>query len=219
MRETPSPNAVEYSLAMDDDEAISRALDGDLGAYEVLVARYSALAHRTAAMLGAGDEAEDVVQEAFVKAFRHLASFRRDAPFRPWLLRIVANETRNLHRSAGRRAAREARAWDQVAPLLAAHPGAAAGSSGRDDTAEALERSERRAELVAALGRLATPYREVVTCRYLLELDEDETAAVLGRPRGTVKSRLHRALRALEADLRAAPGDDDRDRQEVAHDG
>ena len=57
-----------------------------------------------------------------------------------------------------------------------------------------------------------------MTCRYLLELDEDETAAVLGRPRGTVKSRLHRALRALEADLRTAP-DDDRDRQEVAHDG
>ena len=84
--------------------------------------------------------------------------------------------------------------------------------SGRDD------RRDRRRAQVAALGRLATPYREVVTCRYLLDLDEDETAAVLGRPRGTVKSRLHRALRALEADLRTAP-DDDRDRQEVAHDG
>lgn len=88
---------------MDDDEAVTRSLDGDLAAYEVLVARYSALAHRTAAMLGAGDEAEDVVQEAFVKAFRHLPGFRRDAPFRPWLLRIVANETHNLTRSRGRR--------------------------------------------------------------------------------------------------------------------
>jgi RNA polymerase sigma factor (sigma-70 family) len=184
------------------------------------VRRHAPAAVRTATFLGAGADAEDVVQEAFVKAYRALDRYREGSAFRPWLLRIVANETRNLHRSAGRRAAREARAWDQVAPLLAAHPGgAAAGSSGRDDTAEALERSERRAELVAALGRLATPYREVVTCRYLLELDEDETAAVLGRPRGTVKSRLHRALRALEADLRAAPGDDDRDRQEVAHDG
>ncbi|GAA3127979.1 hypothetical protein GCM10020001_056730 [Nonomuraea salmonea] len=88
---------------MDDDEAIARSLKGDLAAYEALVARYSTLAHRTAAMLGAGDEAEDVVQEAFVKAFRHLASFRRDAPFKPWLLRIVTNETHNLTRSRGRR--------------------------------------------------------------------------------------------------------------------
>ena len=194
---------------------------GDPDAYAALVRRHAPAAVRTATFLGAGADVEDVVQEAFVKAYRALDRYREGSAFRPWLLRIVANETRNLHRSAGRRAAREARAWEQVAPLLAAHPGApaSAGRSGRDDTAEALERSERRAELVAALGRLATPYREVVTCRYLLELDEDETAAVLGRPRGTVKSRLHRGLRALEADLRAAPGDDERERQEVARDG
>ena len=192
---------------------------GDPDAYAALVRRHAPAAVRTATFLGAGADAEDVVQEAFVKAYRALDRYREGSAFRPWLLRIVANETRNLHRAAGRRAAREAKAWEQVAPLLA---GARSGtgtpvSSGRDDTAEALESSERRAELVAALGRLATPYREVVTCRYLLELDEDETAAVLGRPRGTVKSRLHRALRALEADLRGARGDD-RDRQEVARD-
>ena len=194
---------------------------GDPDAYAALVRRHAPAAVRTATFLGAGADAEDVVQEAFVKAYRALDRYRQGSAFRPWLLRIVANETRNLHRSAGRRAAREARAWEQVAPLLAGGPPgtAAGGGTGRDDAVEALESAERRAELVAALGRLATPYREVVTCRYLLELDEDETAAVLGRPRGTVKSRLHRALRALEADLRAEPDDDHRDRQEVAHDG
>jgi len=192
---------------------------GDPDAYAPLVRRHAPAAVRTATFLGAGADAEDVVQEAFVKAYRALDRYREGSAFRPWLLRIVANETRNLHRSAGRRAAREAKAWEQVAPLLAGGRAgaAAAASTGRDDAAEALEAAERRVALVAALGRLATPYREVVTCRYLLELDEDETAAVLGRPRGTVKSRLHRALRALEADLRAA--DDDRYRQEVTHDG
>ena len=190
---------------------------GDPDAYAALVRRHAPAAVRTATFLGAGADAEDVVQEAFVKAYRALDRYREGSAFRPWLLRIVANETRNLHRAAGRRAAREARAWEQVAPLLAGGRSSTGGpgGNGRDDTVEALERGERRAELVAALGRLATPYREVVTCRYLLELDEDETAAVLNRPRGTVKSRLHRALRALEKDLRAAP-DDDRDRQEVA---
>ncbi len=87
-----------------DDDAVGRALSGDLGAYETLVSRYTAIAHRTAFLLGAGNEAEDVVQEAFVKAYRHLKSFRRDSAFRPWLLRIVANETHNATRSgaAGR---------------------------------------------------------------------------------------------------------------------
>jgi DNA-directed RNA polymerase specialized sigma24 family protein len=71
----------------------------------VLVARYTLPAHRTAFLLGAGEEADDVVQEAFVKAFRHLSRFRAGEPFGPWLLRIVANETRNLTRSRRRRAA------------------------------------------------------------------------------------------------------------------
>ena len=204
---------------------------GDRDAYAALVRRHAPAALRTAGFLGAGADAEDVVQEAFVKAYRALDRYREGSAFRPWLLRIVANETRNLHRSAGRRAVREARAWQLAAPLLT---GPQAGAGGRTsagprtdaaqqtpadtlaapDPLDALVSAERRSELVAALGRLPPAYREVVTCRYLLELDEAETATVLGRPRGTVKSRLHRALRALEADLRT-----DHDRQEVPHDG
>ena len=89
---------------------MSRARGGDLDAYEVLVARYTAAAHRAACLLGAGDDAQDVVQEAFVKAFRGLRWFRPGAAFRPWLLRIVANEARNLRRSGRRRSAAEFRA-------------------------------------------------------------------------------------------------------------
>ncbi len=157
--------------------------------------RHAPVALRTATLLGAGADAEDVVQEAFVKAYGALGRFRDGAPFRPWLLRIVANESRNLHRAAGRRAARERTAWARTEPLLAE---ADAG----DPVAAALTR-ERRAELVRGLAQLPEAQRQVVTFRYLLDLDEAEVAAVLGWPRGTVKSRLHRALRRLSDTLPA----------------
>ena len=179
---------------------MARARDGDTDAYAELVRRHTPAAVRTATLLGAGPDAEDVVQEAFVKSYAAMGRFREGHAFRPWLLRIVANETRNLHRSAGRRRAREQQAWGRVEPLLAG-----------DDPAVAMLGSERRAELVRGLSRLSAPHREVVTCRYLLELDEAETATVLGWPRGTVKSRLHRALRALEAAMTTAQVRGDRD--------
>ncbi len=151
------------------------------------------MAVRAAALLGAGADAEDVVQEAFVKAYAALGRFREGDAFRPWLLRIVANETKNLHRSAGRRRARERSAWAQTAPLLLA--------AGSGDPADAALSRERTAEVTRGLAALREDHRRVVTCRYLLELDEAETAAVLGWPRGTVKSRLHRALARLAAEL------------------
>jgi RNA polymerase sigma-70 factor (ECF subfamily) len=165
---------------------------GDRDAYAELVTRHAPVAVRTAALLGAGGDAEDVVQEAFVKAYSALDRFRPGAPFRPWLLRIVANETRNLNRAAGRRAARERKAWEQAEPLLLARAG-----DRPEDPAESLLSAERQAALVRGLGRLSAHQRQVVTCRYLLDLDEAETAAVLRWPRGTVKSRLHRALARL----------------------
>ncbi|WP_084964785.1 RNA polymerase sigma factor [Thermoactinospora rubra] len=174
---------------MDDDEAIARSLAGDLSAYETLVARYSALAHRTAAMLGAGDEAEDVVQEAFVKAYRHLASFRRDSPFRPWLLRIVANETHNLTRSRGRRSE------------LAVRIGAQTPVTAPDDPEGTAVASDRRARLLAAVRNLPDRERDAVVCRYFLQLSEAETAQVLDCPVGSVKSRTHRGLARLREEV------------------
>jgi RNA polymerase sigma-70 factor, ECF subfamily len=171
---------------------------GDADAYAELVRRHAPVALRAAALLGAGPDAEDVVQEAFVKAYRGLGRFRPGAPFRPWLLRIVARETSNLHRTAGRRAARERVAWSQAEPLLAPAAG---------DPADAALDRERAEVLVRGLANLSDPHRRVVTCRYLLELDEAETAAVLGWPRGTVKSRLHRALARLAAELTSPVAD------------
>jgi RNA polymerase sigma-70 factor (ECF subfamily) len=163
-------------------ELLARVRGGDGAAYGELVGRYGLVAQRTAVFLGAGADADDVVQEAFVKAYRALGGFREGAAFRPWLLRIVANETRNAVRARGRRVRRE----QLAAPLDVVL-----------DPADEAVSLERRTELLAAVRALPDPMRLVVTCRYLLDLDEQETAVVLGWPRGTVKSRLHRALGRL----------------------
>ncbi|MEU7711830.1 RNA polymerase sigma factor [Micromonospora chalcea] len=176
-------------VALDDDELVTRVRAGDREAYDTLVARHTASAYRTAVLLGAGPDAEDVVQEAFVKAYRKLSRYRAEASFRSWLLAIVANETRNLHRTRSRR--------DGL--VLRAATADPVGASGAGDGLDAVLAAERRAELVGALRRLPARDREAIVCRYLLDLGEDETATVLGLPRGTVKSRTHRALAKLRA--------------------
>ena len=144
------------------------------------------------AYLSCGDatEAEDAAQEGFLKAHAALGRFRPDAPFRPWLLRIVVNEARNRRRSAGRRTGLALRmAEDRPADDAAPSPEAAVLAA------------ETSRDLLAALERLGEDDRMVIGCRYLLELSEAETAVALGVPRGTVKSRLSRALGRLRATM------------------
>ncbi|HEY3576685.1 MAG TPA: sigma-70 family RNA polymerase sigma factor [Gaiellaceae bacterium] len=168
---------------------VERACRGDPAAFEELVLTYQSLAFRTAFMI-AGDaaDAEEAAQDGFVKAHRALRRFRRGEPFRPWLLAIVANEARNRRRARGRRAALILRA--------AAEPAAPDG-----DPEEAALATERRQRLLAAVERLRDDDRDVLACRYFLELSEEETAAALGIARGTVKSRTHRALSRLQGEL------------------
>lgn len=186
------PDAVTGAAADSSDDAavVRRAAGGDESAYEELVTRHRALARRTAVLLGAGDDADDVVQEAFVKAYRRLDTFRGDSSFRSWLLTIVANETRNLHRSRQRRAGLLMRAAAVTDP-----------GEERDHAVDAALTGERRAELVAALRQLSPADRDVLVYRYLLDLSEAETAEVLDRPRGTVKSRASRALAKLRTQM------------------
>jgi RNA polymerase sigma factor (sigma-70 family) len=183
--------------AIDDAAAIARARGGDLDAYAVLVARYTVRAHRAAFLLGAGEESDDVVQEAFVKAFRHLSRFRAGEPFAPWLLRIVANETRNVTRSRRRRAALALR-------IPSAEPSSVAPGGPVDEALAA----ERRAWLVTAVNGLPDRERQALVCRYFLDLSVAETAQVLAWPLGSVKSRTARALNRLRRLL--VPGGQDR---------
>lgn len=166
-----------------------RARAGDQDAYAVLVTRHSAAAHRAAALFGAGADTADVVQDAFVKAYRSLDRFHDGAPFRPWLLRIVINETKNLVRGRTRRIALHRRSADMGDVALVPDP------------ADEAVATERRSLLLRALQQLREEERMVVVCRYLLELGERETADALGLPVGTVKSRGARALARLRAEL------------------
>ncbi|HET6684677.1 MAG TPA: RNA polymerase sigma factor [Gaiella sp.] len=178
------------SRPLDEASHVARAKRGDAAAYEELVRMHQAIAFRVA-LVAAGDrgDAEEAVQDAFVKAYRALGRFREGAPFRPWLLRIVANEARNKRRSAGRRA--------ELAVRVAA---AASGDAAPSPEAAALSHA-RREDLLAALGALEGRDREVLVHRFLLDLGEEETAAALGVRRGTVKSRTSRALERMRAVL------------------
>jgi RNA polymerase sigma factor (sigma-70 family) len=154
---------------------------------------YQALAFRTAYLLtGSAADAEDAAQVGFVKAWTALPRFRPGAPFRPWLLRIVANEAHNRRRATGRRAALAVRATAAQPPDDAA-PSPEGAALGR----------ERQEELLAAVSRLDERDQDVLTCRYFLELSEEETSQVLGVRRGTVKSRTARALERLRGEVEA----------------
>jgi RNA polymerase sigma-70 factor, ECF subfamily len=156
------------------------------------VRAYQEVAFRTAYLItGDALEAEDAAQEAFVKAYRSLGRFRTGAPFRPWLLAIVANEARNRRKAIRRRRELALRAAQEGAPETAPTSPEAA-----------ILAAERREQLLRVLGGLREEERMVVAYRYFLGLSEEETAAALGCARGTVKSRLSRALGRLREKVR-----------------
>ena len=190
---------------LEEPELVVRAMDGDTHAYEELVRMHQQVAMRTAWLVTRNAaEAEDAVQEAFVKAYRALRRFREGAAFRPWLLAIVTNEARNRRRSV----ARADRLTLRVAEVRPS------GDAAPSPEAAAL-RQEERDVLVQALNAMRDEDRLVVGYRYLLGLSEAETAEALGVPKGTVKSRLARSLgrlrEALSADGLGAPGSESGD--------
>lgn len=171
----------------EDAVLVERAQHGDTEAYGELVRRYQGLATRTAYVItGMSAEAEDAAQDGFTKAYFALGRFRTGAPFRPWLLRIVANEAKNRRKAAGRRPTVDLSvAEDRPSGDTALSP------------EEAALASERRTFVLAALGRLREEDRLVIAYRYFMELSEAEMADALGVARGTVKSRLSRAIGRL----------------------
>ncbi|MCI0542862.1 MAG: RNA polymerase sigma factor [Actinobacteria bacterium] len=176
---------------LDETRLLNDARRGDQGAFEELVRIHQHDALRLAYLLvGDHAEAEDVTQEAFVKAYRAMSRFRSEAPFRPWLLAIVRNEASNRRRSRGRRL--------RLAERVAAEP--LSGDAAPSPETVTIGRAEAQ-ELLDAVGRLGEKYRMVIVCRYLLGLTESETATVLGVPDGTVKSRCSRGLERLRASM------------------
>ena len=168
-----------------------RAKDGDERAFEELVRAYQGIAFRTAYLLtGSAADAEEAAHVGFLKAWAALPRFRRGAEFRPWLLRIVANEARNRRRTTSRREALVRRAVaDQTS-----------GGAVPSPEASVLD-AEQRELLRGAVNRLDERARDVLAGRYFLELSEVETAEGLGVRRGTVKSRTARALERLRVEV------------------
>jgi RNA polymerase sigma-70 factor (ECF subfamily) len=166
---------------------VERAVRGDSHAFGELVRANEENAFRLAYLItGNAAEAEDAAQEAVVKAWRALGRFHVEKPFRPWLLRIVANEARNRRRAAGRRS--------RLAMIAARREVSGDAAPSPEQLTVAADEHRR---LLAAVDRLPEPARLVVACRYLLGLSEAETAAALGVRPGTVKSRTSRALDLL----------------------
>src|SRR5205807_7041854 len=184
---------------LDDRALVERARNGDVNAYEALVQQYQELAFRVAYQVtGDAADAEDAAQEAFVNAYYALGRFRPGASFRPWLCRIVVNEARNRRMSAHRRTALAERA------ITAQALGEAAPSPEAAAEADAF-----RSTLVASLRQLREEDRLILAYRLFFDLSEAEMAEALKCPKGTVKSRLSRALGrlrdALPADVRLPP--------------
>lgn len=176
---------------LEDAELVELAKGGDVRAYGELVDRYREISFRTAYLIARNDaDAEDATQDAFVKAYYALDRFRSAEPFRPWILRIVSNEARNRRRSAGRRERLALRVVERRGP----------GDAAPSPDAAAIAEETRRT-LVGALEMLPERDRDVIACRYLLELSEAETATTLGIRPGTVKSRLSRGLARLRREL------------------
>lgn len=172
-----------------DAELIEAAQNGDLGAFGALVRRHQQSAVRIAAVtLGSATDADDVAQEAFVKAHKALSRFRPGASFQPWLFRIVVNTARTRQRRMGRQRA----VAERTARLeLVVEPDPAEVAARRDD-------SQRT---IAAINRLRPSDRLILTYRWYEQLSEIEIAEALGVRAGTVKSRLNRAMSRLRLEL------------------
>ena len=164
----------------DEDELIGRCLAGDSSAFEPLVERYHRPLFRVAArFLGDRDQAQDVTQTAFLKAYQALATCDRGRRFFSWIYRIVVNECLNTLRA--RR------------PTQALHESMAAPGT----EADPIEADETRQRVRRALLQLPEAQRDVIVLRHFTELSYGQIAVALGIPEKTVKSRLFSARQRL----------------------
>lgn len=176
-------------MTMTDAEVVQRVLDGDTEAFSVLTDRYYDRCLRLAThLLGGVADAEDVVQDAFLRAYRHLASYQERDRFAAWLFRIVVNQCRTI--GARRRG------------LVALHERAAAERDADEIAVEhPADESALREELQRALATLDADQREAVVLRFTEDLSYDEMSALTGVGVSALKMRVQRACRRLRAYL------------------
>jgi RNA polymerase sigma-70 factor (ECF subfamily) len=184
---------MEYSAEapFEEPELIQRARLGESPAWTALMRLHQEPIFRFAYLLmGDPDEAEDIAQETFIRAYRALERFDSERPMRPWLLRIAANLASNRRRSLARYFTALQRAFQQEKPDLKSveeHPG----------------QSGRARQVWEAVRQLKPADAQVIYLRFFLDLSTEEAAQALDVPAGTVKSRLHRASERLRQVIEA----------------
>jgi RNA polymerase sigma-70 factor (ECF subfamily) len=171
---------------------------GDTDAFEVLVERHQKrmlnLAYR---MLVDYDEACDVVQEAFLSAYRTIRSFRGESKFSTWLYGIVVNHARNRIKKTGSRARHETRSIDDPIEMKNSSVSRQVPDCG-ESPVDQLEKREVEKKVQECIGSLEGQYREVLVLRDIQGFSYEEIGDMLKLPEGTVKSRLFRARAALK---------------------
>lgn len=183
------------AILAEDAEAMRRLQAGDISGLDDLVQRYQLTAIRMAYLLVRDrNAAEDIVQDSFLSVYRGSARFRPGAAFAPWFSRIVLNTARQYARSRSRRRESSLEALGVASPLATA-------SAGQSPAQEA-ERAEMRAAVLEALQRLPIWQREALALRFYCGYTTSEIATALNTPHGTVRWRLHVALRAFERTVR-----------------
>lgn len=196
---TPRPQSVydrRVQEAADEQPLIAAAREGDAAAFAALLERHQQMAFRVAyLLLRDSDGAQDVTQDAFLRAHRALGTFRDGEPFRPWLLRIVSNLAKNELRARARRA----RLRERVARWL---PSQQDGE--RDDPFALVVSADRREAVRRLLEEASEADREILLMRYVADLSEAEMADLLDVAPGTVKSRLSRARARLRETIERA---------------
>jgi len=184
--------------AVSDRQAVDRVLQGDTGSFELIMRRHNRRLYRIArGILRSEAEAEDAVQESYVRAFEKLEDYRGNGPFSAWLAKIAVNESLGRVRRAG-----SAKTLPLDDPERTEETNFMAGLTFTGpDPEQSAAREELRRVLETAIDALPETYRLVFILRGVEEMSIDETAACLELEAGTVKTRYHRARKILQQHL------------------
>jgi RNA polymerase sigma-70 factor, ECF subfamily len=206
--EIPEPVDAQNRIAADDDAGfVMRCRQGDTEAFACLVRRHQKKMLNTAyRMIGDYDEACDVVQEAFLSAYRAIGKFRGDARFATWLCGIVLNHARSRLKQMSARSRREGFSLDDPVKSEDGNP-ANEASSHDMSVVERMEKRELEAKVQQCIGALDGGQREVLVLRDIQGFSYEEISATLKLPQGTVRSRLFRARNAFKDRISQVLGD------------
>ena len=187
------------TIDFEDAALVERTRSGDMQAYGLLVAKYQDRVFNAAyKMAGQREDAEELAQEAFLKALEKISQFRGQSRFYTWLFRITVNLVISHRRRSGKIRFQSLAAADELALTQAA--GLEARKSGRSPQAAAIK-AETRLRVAQAIEELDDEMRLAIVLRDMEDMDYSQIADVLSVPTGTVKSRIHRARMVLKEKL------------------